>query len=103
VPAPLPIRGRAQTFPCPTEIAGPPAGKNPCGTWHNQWRALFKGYAFAQARDIRLYWERLRSLGVLALLHEGGKPEVPKVIPAPVIDLVREVERKVGPIGRRGF
>jgi hypothetical protein len=73
------------------------------GTWHNQWRALFKGYAFAQARDIRLHWERLRSLGVLALLHEGGRPEVPKVIPARVIDLVREVERKVGPIGRRGF
>lgn len=73
------------------------------GIWHNQWRALFRGYAFAQAYDIKLYWERLRSLGVLGLLHEGGRPDVPKVIPTRIIDLVREVERKVRPIGRRGF
>jgi hypothetical protein len=73
------------------------------GIWHNEWRALFKGYAFAQACDIKLYWERLRSLGVLALLREVGRPDVPKIIPTRLIDLVREVERKVRPIGRRGF
>jgi hypothetical protein len=73
------------------------------GIWHNEWRALFRGYAFAQARDIKPYWEWLRSLGVLALLPEVGRPDVPKVIPTRVVDLVREVERKVRPIGRRGF